>query len=175
MTTVRKHFLQLIVDTPNLHWLLLTKRPENIARMTQGKLPQNAFPGASVENQEMADERLPHLLEIPGFRWLSVEPLLSPIRFNTRQIRKIDWVVIGGESGPGARPCKIEWIEDIAAQAHAIGAKVFVKQLGTVLTKELFPELAKTDKTGSAKSVMFNEKIRQSVGFRDSPFTRSIR
>ena len=112
----------------------------------------NAHLGTSVENQATADERIPHLLQCPAAaRWLSCEPLLGAIEF-TRQsaarafddmapgtaypiaqlsgLEHIDWVVIGGESGPGARPCNIEDVRSIRDQCRAAGVRVFIKQLG---------------------------------------------
>ena len=122
----------------------------------------NVWLGTSVENQQTADERIPHLLRVPAaVRFLSMEPLLGPIkldpswlphRFNRepscdhcevcvgrdgwQNVRPdthgpfIDWVIVGGESGPGARPCQVEWIRDIVRQCKAAGVKCFVKQLG---------------------------------------------
>lgn len=154
-------FLELIHDTPNLDWLLLTKRPENwyqrvdealtycdedvaewLAAWTdcvdmpeRGAYPQNVWIGTSVEDQQRADERIPELLKIPAaLRFLSVEPLLGPVsvtRFGATTYQSaIDWIIIGGESGPGARPCNVEWIRDLALQGKAAGVPVFVKQLG---------------------------------------------
>lgn len=100
-----------------------------------GPLP-NVHVGVSVEDQKRADERLPILREIPAaLRFLSVEPLLSdilPICFDG-----IDWVIVGGESGPGARECRVGWISHIVSRAHHAGAAVFVKQTGSVLAREM--------------------------------------
>lgn len=103
----------------------------------------NVWLGVSVEDQKTADERIPLLLETPAaVRWISAEPLLGPIElhnyFYTRyemsglhhETEKLDWVVVGGESGPGARPFDIQWARDIIAQCKAAGVPVFVKQLG---------------------------------------------
>ena len=157
-------FLQLIHDTPNLHWLLLTKRPENFESRMRAAIgrfqllepkdytwiedwvchrnaPTNVSIIVSVENQETADKRIPELLKIPArIRGLSIEPLLGPVDldpFNlpdTEGIQAgdsgIDWLIIGGESGPGARPCNVEWIRSLVSQGKAAGVSVFVKQLG---------------------------------------------
>jgi protein gp37 len=161
-------FLKLVYDTQNLDWLLLTKRPENclpliakclkywcmnasrsgpglmdwIGAWACGKPPKNVWLGVSVENQEMADLRIPQLLKTPGrIRFLSMEPLLAPIviqRFldgedaagwNTEP-NKIDWVIVGGETGPNARPCHIDWIRDVVIQCVMDKVPCFVKQLG---------------------------------------------
>lgn len=89
---------------------------------------ENVWLGCSVEDQPNADSRLPHLRECPAaIRFLSVEPLLSKIRLN---LDGIDWVIIGGESGPHARPCDIDWIRSIVEQCKEADVAVFVKQLG---------------------------------------------
>ena len=157
-------FLKLIHDTPDLDWLLLTKRPElfdrrlqdainQCERMSQleirlrlwahgGEPPRNVWIGVSVEDQKRADERIPELLEIPtAVRFLSVEPLLGPIdlgqaaqarppEFGIYSHGWWDWVIIGGESGPGARPCNVEWIRDLVRQCKVAEVPCFVKQLG---------------------------------------------
>lgn len=76
----RARLAYVIGKTPNLDWLLLTKRPENIARLwITDVVPPNVWLGTTVEDQERADERIPHLLAVPAaVRFLSVEPLLSP-------------------------------------------------------------------------------------------------
>jgi len=98
----------------------------------------NVWIGVSVEDQERADERIPLLLETPAaVRFVSAEPLLGPIDFGawlykfTNQQRRLDWVIAGGESGPGARPCDIAWVRSIRDQCQAAGVACFVKQLGT--------------------------------------------
>lgn len=104
--------------------------------------PRNVWVGASVEDQQRADERIPPLLQIPAvLRFLSVEPLLAPVDLLTPafngadsfgRMAGIDWVIIGGESGDGARPCNVNWVRDIRDQCKAAGVPVFVKQLGKV-------------------------------------------
>lgn len=96
-------------------------------------VPPNIWLGVSVENQACADQRIPNLLGIPATRFLSVEPLLEPVNlrgaFGDLEPR-IHWVIVGGESGPGARPCDVEWIRSVVTQCKAFGVPVFVKQLG---------------------------------------------
>lgn len=128
---VRERLWRLIEKTPNLDWLLLTKRPQNFVRMLPGswlKSPRpNVWLGTSVEDQAAADARIPRLLDTPAaIRFLSCEPLLGPVDLRVG----IDWVIVGGESGPGARPCNVEWIRSIVAQCKAAGTACFVKQLG---------------------------------------------
>lgn len=91
----------------------------------------NVWLGVSAENQSTFGERVPILLECPAaVRWVSLEPLLEPIDLS-RHIDRLDWVVVGGESGPGARPCELGWIESVVAQCKTAGVPVFVKQLGS--------------------------------------------
>jgi protein gp37 len=112
----------------------------------------NVWLGASVEDQERADERIPELLRTPAaIRFISAEPLLGLIDLTKMEIaqgvfcdpllvddaplglgrvRHLDWIITGGESGNGARPCDVAWIESIVAQARAASVPVFVKQLG---------------------------------------------
>jgi protein gp37 len=152
-------FLMLVIDTPNLDWLLLTKRPENAERINRalqianwgdrdkkalwnlaGLVPHNVWLGTSVENQAMADLRIPRLLAIPArIHFLSVEPLLEGIDLRygaftgadpVESQTNIEWVIFGGESGPNARPCSTEWIRDGIRQCQSAGVPVFVKQLG---------------------------------------------
>lgn len=108
-----------------------------------GNAPRNITILTSVENQAMADERIPHLLRIPAARrGLSLEPLLGPVDLDLRTINYnrlcngpaatspwIDWLIIGGESGAKARPCDIEWVRSLVEQGRAAGVPVFVKQL----------------------------------------------
>ena len=117
--------------------------------------PRNVWLGTSVENQATADERIPHLLRVPAaVRFLSVEPLLGPVDLSripmpggyqldclrgimrgtiTRDIQpceKVAWVIVGGESGHNARPCRVEWIRSILQQCRDANVPCFVKQLG---------------------------------------------
>jgi protein gp37 len=90
----------------------------------------NVWIGTSVENQALADQRIPILLNTPAaVRFLSAEPLVNMI--HGRTIRKgIDWVIVGGESGPNARPMNPEWAVRLMAACHLAGIPFFMKQLG---------------------------------------------
>lgn len=138
---------RLIESTPHLEWLLLTKRPEQFLRLFYGPewWPKNIWVGTSCENQQTADERIPHLLRVPAaVRFLSCEPLLGPIDLQSSRafggadghdVRQtgggsVRWVIAGGESGSAARPCNIDWIRAIRDQCKAAGVACFVKQLG---------------------------------------------
>lgn len=113
--------------------------------------------GVSVENQETADQRIPLLLQTPAaVRFISAEPLIGPIDFSVNPSGQVlescdecghrrpnpscdacldappalDWVIVGGESGPGARPLDLAWARSILAQCKAAGVAAFMKQLG---------------------------------------------
>lgn len=92
--------------------------------------------GTSCEDQQTADERIPHLLRCPAaVRFLSCEPLLKPIDLTPwfmSSVAPIHWVIVGGESGPKARPCNVEWICSVVEQCKAAGVACFVKQLGAM-------------------------------------------
>lgn len=115
----REKLWKLIKETPHLDWLLLTKRPENISSMIDWKKwPSNIWLGATVENQEMADERLTHLLKHKAtVRFLSCEPLLGDLKLKKwakkRGMQKIDWIIAGGESGPKSRPMNPQSLRDL--------------------------------------------------------------
>lgn len=128
----RARLLALIEATPALDWLLLTKRPENMVRlaaeMWPGEWPRNVWAGCTVEDQERAMERVPHLRAVPAaVRFLSCEPLLERV---APDLDGIDWVIIGGESGGGARMFARDWARDLIDRCRRAGAAPFVKQLG---------------------------------------------
>lgn len=128
---VRERLWQLVPQTPALDWLLLTKRPEVMLRWAEEYgWPSNAWAGVSVENQSTADARLPILAEVPApVRWLSLEPLLESVDL-AGAVRWLDWIVIGGESGPHARPFDLRWARALLRQTEGTGCRPFVKQLG---------------------------------------------
>jgi len=156
---IRADLLNLIDKTRNLDWLLLSKRPQSwyklladavpkifsredmVPQWLEGNPPPHVWMGASAGNQKYADERIPELVRIPArVRFLSVEPMLGPIDLAAAAFNGADsfgsmpgihWVIFGGESGPGARPCNVEWIRDGVRQCRAAGVAPFVKQLGS--------------------------------------------
>lgn len=108
---------------------------------THGEPPQNVWIGTSVEDQHRAEQRIPELLKIPAWRrFLSCEPLLGPVNlgdFNRHprapwetKFGALHWVIVGGESGPKARPMHPRWVRNIQAQCHEAGAPFFFKQHG---------------------------------------------
>lgn len=118
----------------------------------------NIWLGTSVEDQETADERVPILAKVPAkIRFLSVEPLLGPLTL-PHELKGIQWVIVGGESGPGARPCKEEWVAHIIDQCQNYGVPVFFKQKGTVWALECG---AKHPKGGDINDFPEHLKVRQ--------------
>lgn len=119
--------------SPNLLWLLLTKRPENIhARLPRDWDLDGHYPhvwlGTSVEDRARL-HRIDTLRHIPAAgRFLSIEPLLEDL--GEIDLTGISWVIIGGESGPGARPMHIAWARSVIGQCKAAGVPVFMKQMG---------------------------------------------
>jgi protein gp37 len=115
---------------------VLTKRPE-IALEYAGELPWpgNVWLGTSVENAEYV-WRVRTLQKIPAkIRFLSVEPLLGPIP--RLPLRNIHWVIVGGESGPGARPMEEPWVTQIRDRCVTYGVSFFFKQWGGVNKKRM--------------------------------------
>lgn len=136
-------------------FLVLTKRPKRILDYWDWRQevllnpsvhmawPENVWLDVTVCNQEEADEKIPLLLQIPAaVRWVSIEPMLGPIHFGLRQEwpnkpilsnnarSTIDWLVLGGETGPGARPMHPDWVRSVRDQCQAAGVPFFFKNWG---------------------------------------------
>lgn len=164
----RADLLELIDATPNLDWLLLTKRIGNVVRLLtdlrdsepsdvrwgrlnawleHGRPPENVWLGATICNQAEADRDIPKLLAVPAAkRFLSMEPLLGPVDLNyvrqriqaqrsqlARAINGetwLDWVIVGSESGPGARrdPNMVSWVASLRDQCVDAGVAFLWKQ-----------------------------------------------
>lgn len=148
----------LMEQTTHLIHLILTKRPENAeallpkAWMT-GAWPQNVWFGTTAENQEYADLRIPRALRVPApIHFVSYEPALGPVDFRLGHLfsgrldrhcetcgradrdpvhKMIDWLIVGGESGPKARPFDLAWARSAIEQCKAAGVLVFMKQIGS--------------------------------------------
>ncbi|PWT80557.1 MAG: hypothetical protein C5B58_11335 [Acidobacteria bacterium] len=127
----------LIRSTPNLDWQLLTKRPHRILESLPSDWNDgyhNVWVGTSVEDQRVIS-RVRHLKTVPAVvRFLSVEPLLGPIP--NLPLDGIDWIIVGGESGPHARPIEAAWVLDIRRQCRAARVPFFFKQWGGVNKKK---------------------------------------
>ncbi|AWV08188.1 hypothetical protein C9I47_2510 [Lysobacter maris] len=109
---------------------VLTKRAERVAVYTQGReVPPNVWIGVSVENKRHGVPRIEHLRAVPAaVRFLSVEPLLEDV--GELDLAGIHWVIVGGESGHGARPMKAAWVRSVRRQCRAQGVRFFFKQWG---------------------------------------------
>ena len=156
--------MAIIADTPHHTYVLLTKRPARMARYFNDQERYSArkvadikdsqfgkfdcdmlFPlpnlvlGVTAENQRLADDRIPDLLQTPAAaRVVSVEPMLGPVDINNwlwadipgkPRFSQINWVICGGESGPGARPMHPAWAKSLRDQC-LVGVPFFFKQWG---------------------------------------------
>jgi protein gp37 len=144
-----------VMSDVNIHtYQVLTKRPARMLEFFEWKKQQfgiewqpsnNVWIGVSVENQQAADERIPLLLKINNaIRFLSCEPLLGPISFKqwikvettekaTTVFTPFHWVIVGGESGTGARPMHPDWVRQIRNEMNIAGVAFFFKQWGEYL------------------------------------------
>jgi protein gp37 len=125
----RKEALAIMRQTSRHRYQILTKRPQNIApileRMGEA-LPDNVWLGATVEDRRVTD-RITILREVPArIRFLSVEPMTAPL--GAVDLTGIHWVIVGGESGPGARPMDPAWCQEVLDQCLAQGVAFFMKQ-----------------------------------------------
>lgn len=109
---------------------VLTKRGDRVAAYAKGRsFPDNVWMGVSVENKRHGVPRIDHLRQVPAaVRFLSIEPLLEDI--GELDLTGIHWVIVGGESGHGARPMKPTWVQNVQRQCHEQGVEFFFKQWG---------------------------------------------
>jgi protein gp37 len=127
-------YIDQVVDvmarTPQHSYQLLTKRATRMARYFRERaVPANVWLGVSVENRKHGVPRIDHLRKINArIRFLSVEPLLEDV--GDLDLGDIHWVIVGGESGPKARPMAPEWAESVRLQCHEQGVAFFFKQWG---------------------------------------------
>lgn len=130
----RADLFALIRRCPDLDWLLLTKRIGNAAAMAEaaGGWPENVWLGATIVNQAEADRDLDKLRAIDGprFRFLSMEPLLEPVACDPCALASLDWIIVGGESGPGARPMHPDWARSLRDQCAIAFVPFLFKQWG---------------------------------------------
>jgi protein gp37 len=159
MNDVRDRLFAMIDATPNLDWLLLTKRPDNVSLMwpihpsgrhqegmsfSESHRRDNVWLGTSIENQEWANKRLPYLHAVKrhglvNTTFVSVEPLVGHVTlqgdvggqvYNHLGEGGIDWVISGGESGPDARPADPAWFRSLRDQCSTAGVPFHFKQWG---------------------------------------------
>ncbi len=151
---------KIIQDTPQHTYQILTKRPERIFQSIPEEWhflgwPKNIWLGVSCEDQDQFDGRWPVIEQYKVTRFLSLEPLLGPIDLtdwleemdlgdedSSKLVTPPDWVIIGGESGNDKgkyryRSCQLDWIKHILIDCNVYEVPVFMKQLGTHLSKEL--------------------------------------
>lgn len=146
-------FIDKVMDIINIcrqhRFHILTKRPERVLGYIKiigaFRWHTNIWLGVSISTQDDADRMTPALLQIPGKKFVSYEPALGPIYLTTEfgngrgynpasciysdNLNDIDWLIIGCESGPNRRPCKLEWIRSAVGQCKAAGIPPFVKQI----------------------------------------------
>lgn len=194
----RSALFDLIHRTPDLEWLLLTKRIGNVAKLTDVEWgtedwPANVWLGATIVNQAEADRDIPKLLATrgPRIRFLSMEPLLGPVdlgrvapgqelhgrrdvehmihalrggvwdqmmRVRDTDGPRIDWVIVGGESGPGARPMHPDWLIGLRDQCEAAGTPFLFKQWGEHLPVDV--------NTVTHKGIVFERVGKKAAGRR---------
>lgn len=134
----RRRLWHAIASCHHLDFQLLTKRPENILELAPQEWragvgwPRNVWLGTTVEDQERAETRIPELLQVPArVRFLSCEPLLSSVELTKVWLLLLDWIIVGGESGPKSRPFDLEWARKIVSACAPLKVPVFVKQFGS--------------------------------------------
>lgn len=131
----------VMLQTPWHTYQVLTKRSPRLSAALSGPLKDAArakhiWWGVSVEDRKFGLERIPDLQDSPAeIRFLSIEPLLEDL--GAIDLRGISWVIVGGESGPGARPMRKEWVTAIMRQCRAAGVRFFFKQWGGVRKSKL--------------------------------------
>lgn len=138
----RERLWDLIAETPNLDWLLLTKRPENFDAMVPWHEERERFPawdnvwlGVTAETQDDYNRRVEILCDTPAtLRFVSMEPLLEQVIIRGFGDTLPDWFIVGGESGPGARPMHPDWARSVRDQCIELGAAFHFKQWGDMAT-----------------------------------------
>ena len=138
---MKEDVYRVIEDHPDTFFLFLTKRPENVMSYWIGNRP-NVWIGVTAESDKYL-WRIDELLKIPAaVRFVSVEPMLGPVDFNEREYlidkrrfkytigRYLDWVICGGETGPGARTMQPEWARSLRDQCSEVGTPFFFKHWG---------------------------------------------
>ena len=155
-------------------YLVLTKRAQRMAewwdavhRKYGDTLAENIYMGVTCENQPRFDERILYLLQVPGKKWLSFEPLLGNINFSHTKIYAvgslkhllhmghIHQIVVGCETGPHARLCKIEWIESIVEQCRETGVPCFVKAIN--LNGKIISDITKFPESLRVRELQWKE------------------
>jgi protein gp37 len=132
---VPEDFIRAVLTSMGVHWWhtyqVLTKRSERLAELGQLLTwTPNVWMGVSVEDERVT-YRIDHLRQTPAkVRFLSLEPLIGPLK--NLNLNGIHWVIVGGESGPGARPIDPDWVREIRDQCREQNVPFFFKQWGGV-------------------------------------------
>jgi protein gp37 len=157
----RARLYELIERTPRLDWLLLTKRPQNFLRFLPKSWLSQPRPnvwGMTTAGVNASLWRVTDLLKAPFVVYgVSMEPLLEPMEVPLG----VAWIIIGGESGPGARPCHVDWIRHLVKSAEALGVAHFVKQLGANPCDDSGPLRLQDDKGGDPAEWPEDLQVRQ--------------
>lgn len=156
----RMELYRLIYETPNLDWILVTKRVGNVAKMLGGMVfPKNVIVVATIVNQDEADRDMPKLEKLKADGCVtkigvSYEPALGPVEW-LPWLANLDWLIVGGESTQGshkARQFQLEWASRAINETRGTGCAVFIKQLGSNPVFDVNDELTKftvSDKAGA--------------------------
>lgn len=156
---------EIVRATPQHTYQILTKRPGRIARHLPadwGEGYANVWLGTSVENQENVF-RAWRIADVPArVHFISAEPLLGEITFTNAEgknaLERIDWVIVGGESGAGARPMDLDWARRIRNECDLTDTRLFLKQLGGV-----------HDKRGGEKAILDGRRYTEMPVSRNTP------
>lgn len=144
----REKLWELIRKTPNLDWLLLTKRPQNIRMYLPsdwGNGYNNVWMGVTCENRLSGLKRIDTLRKVAAkVRFVSFEPLLEGL--GALNLDGIHWAIIGGETGASAREMEIGWMQSILHECQKSGVAAWVKQLGRRPVKDGQPVIVRNEK-----------------------------
>lgn len=174
---------EVMEKTPQHTYQILTKRPDNMLYyisqfngVNSDVLP-NVWLGTSIENQKAVTDRALHLHKAHNRGWktfYSCEPLLEQVELYLKH-EKVDWVIVGGESGHNARKCKINWITDIVEQCKLTKTPVFVKQMGAnVFSEDDIPLKLKNKKGGDILEFPKHLQIREVPLFLSEAIKRKL-
>lgn len=132
-TTFIDMVLESIIKAPQHSFLELTKRPQRQYEywdsISEKHLPRNIWYGLTICNQQEADEKIPIFLQVPGKKFLSIEPALGHININKSDLEKLDLVIYGAETGAGARPIELNWARSMMVDCQIANVPFFLKQL----------------------------------------------
>lgn len=129
-TQWREDLAVMIDETPELDWLLLTKRPENFSKLApwhDDDIPPNVWIGTTAEDQERFDHRWRYIRDLHAVRFISYEPAIGAL--SLPRTNNPDWVICGGESGAGARHMDPAWARALRDECKAEGIAFFMKQM----------------------------------------------